>query len=290
MIDLHCHVLPGIDDGPSTLEGSLALARAAQAAGIDTLVATPHVSSHYPNDPDTIARLVDELNAHLLEQEVSLEVLPGAELAITHIPQIEPSQLSRLGLGGGRWLLVEPPFAPIVPGLEGMLLALLEQGHSVVLAHPERCAAFHRDPRMLETLVDAGALLSITAGSLAGRFGEQARRFALELARKGMIHNVTSDAHDSVKRPPGMTEGIGRARLAPLADWLTEEVPAAILRGEQIPPRPATRLANGPAWRAWLHRRQHVSASNELRHSDDHSDQNEQHNRHLQPDPRRRHR
>jgi protein-tyrosine phosphatase len=258
MIDLHCHVLPGIDDGPATIEGSLALARAAAAAGTRVLLATPHVSWSYPaNDADTIAALVDELNARLEAEEIALEVRAGAELAITRLIEIAPAELARLSLGGSPWLLVEPPFAPTITGLDSILLDLQRQGHRILLAHPERCHAFHRDPQMLESLVRAGVLTSITAGSLVGRFGNQVRRFALSLARDGLIHNVASDAHDSVHRPPGTAAELREAGLEPLADWLTEQVPAAILAGRaEIPPRPAVELPGiAPARRRWRRRR-----------------------------------
>jgi hypothetical protein len=103
---------------------------------------------------------------------------------------------------------------PLVADHDQAGLALLgdvetERGHGVLLAHPERCPAFHRDPRMLGSLVRAGMLTSITAGPLVGRFGGEVRRFALELAQSGMVHNVASDAHDGVKRPPGRDGGPG---------------------------------------------------------------------------------
>ncbi|MFI4978134.1 MAG: tyrosine-protein phosphatase [Solirubrobacterales bacterium] len=257
MIDLHCHVLPGIDDGPDSIEGSLALARAAAAAGTRTLVATPHVSYNYPNDAATIARLVDELNGRLAADAVTLEVRPGAEIAMTRLADIEPEELSRLGLGTGRWLLVEPPFTPVATGLDSVLLDLQRRGHRILLAHPERCHAFHRDPGMLAALVRSGVLTSITAGSLVGRFGGEVRRFALELMRDGLVHNVASDAHDHAQRPPGMAAELQQAGLAPLTDWLTREVPAAILNDREIPPRPAGAMADiETRRRPWWRRRQ----------------------------------
>jgi protein-tyrosine phosphatase len=251
VIDLHCHVLPGIDDGPATIEGSIALARAAAAGGTRVLVATPHVNWRYRNDPETIARLVGELNERLVTEGVltadgtPLQVRPGAEIASTAIAELKPTQLERLGLGGGPWLLVEPPFAPVAANLDAILLELLHGGHRVVLAHPERCPAFHRDPQMLERVVRAGILTSVTAGSLVGSFGGEARRFALALAREGMLHNVASDAHDDTNRPPTIAAELEQAELAPLARWLTHEVPAAILDGGEIPPRPAVALPDG---------------------------------------------
>jgi protein-tyrosine phosphatase len=256
VIDLHCHVLPGIDDGPETIEGSVALARAAAAAGTRTLVATPHVSSRYHNDAATIAQLVDELNVRLASEGVPLEVLPGAEIAIASVVEIESRQLPRLGLGGGQWLLMEPPFTPIVTGLENILSSLQREGHRILLAHPERCPAFHRDPAMLESLVASGVITSITAGSLVGRFGGEVRRFAVGLVRDGMVHNVASDAHDPTQRPPGMAAELEHAGLGPLAEWLTGMVPTAILSGEEIPPRPAGALDGARrGLRAWHRRR-----------------------------------
>jgi protein-tyrosine phosphatase len=256
MIDLHSHVLPGIDDGPETIEDSIALARAAVAAGTHTIVATPHVSWTYPNDAEEIAELVDRLNARLDAEEVELEVLAGAELAMTRLVDIRAEELSRLSLGSGPWLLVEPPFAAAVTGLDALVFDLQRQGHRVLIAHPERCPAFHRDPGMLREFVGEGILTSITAGSLVGRFGGEVRRFALTLAREGLIHNVASDTHDTVNRPPGVTAELRAAGLEPLAGWLTEQVPAAILSGAEIPPRPEVELPDlEPARAPWWRRR-----------------------------------
>jgi protein-tyrosine phosphatase len=255
VIDLHSHVLPGIDDGPADIEGSLALARAAVDQGTGTLVATPHVSSRYPNDADTIAGL-SQLVAERLEAEgIALELLAGAEIAVTRVAEIEPSQLHRLGLGGGPWLLVEPPFTSVVAGLDSIVRDLLRRGHRVLLAHPERCPAFRRDPRMLESLVRDGVLTSITAGSLTGRFGSEVRRFAQRLMEAEVVHNVASDAHDDTGRPPSIAEELQAARVGPLGDWLTEEVPAAILAGDEIPPRPSLTMAAGRPRRWSWHRR-----------------------------------
>lgn len=253
VIDLHCHVLPGIDDGPATIEGSLALASAAAEAGTRVLVATPHVSRRYPNEPATIARLVGEVNERVAQAGLPIEVRAGAEIATSRAAALAPGELSRLRLGDGHWLLIEPSFTRGLSELDALVRALHADGHGVVLAHPERCMAFHRDPLTLQSLVSRGALASITAGSLVGRFGEHVRRFALRLVRDGLVHNVASDAHDRERRPPGALEEIAQAGLQPLAAWLTEEVPAAILAGAEIPQRPRAALA-GTARRWWRRR------------------------------------
>jgi protein-tyrosine phosphatase len=255
VIDLHCHVLPGIDDGPRTIEESVALARAAERAGIETIVATPHVSSRYRNRADGIARLVAELNERLRQEGVAVEIRPGAEIALTAISELEAGELSRLALGGGEWLLVEPPFTPVAPGLEGAIVDLRHAGRRLVLAHPERCPAFQREPRMLRSLASAGVLMSITAGSLSGRFGNDVKRFAHELVREGLVHNVASDAHDLKGRPPGIADDLSRAKLSNMTAWLAEEVPRAILSGGEIPPAPEP-PAEPPRGRlaSWLRR------------------------------------
>jgi protein-tyrosine phosphatase len=242
VIDLHSHVLPGIDDGPETIEGSLALARAAAAAGTQTLLATPHVSWRYPNDANTIAPLVEDLNARLAAEGTPLQICSGAEIAVTRAGEIEPAQLARLSLGASPWLLIECPFTPVATGMDALVLDIQRQGHRVLLAHPERCPAFHRNRHALQALVRGGALTSITAGSLVGRFGGEVRRFALELIREELVHNVASDAHDATRRPPGMAAELSEAGLDSLSEWLTQQVPAAILDGEEIPPRPQVTL------------------------------------------------
>jgi protein-tyrosine phosphatase len=257
---MHCHVLPGIDDGPGTIDGSLALARAAAAAGTSTLVATPHVSWRYPNSAETIARLVDELNVRLEAEGAAIRVCRGAEVAMTLALDLSAEQLSPLHIGGGPWLLLEPTLIQPLTGLDTIVSELQSAGHGILLAHPERCVGFHRDPFLLEALVNTGVLTSITSGSLVGRFGAHVRRFALRLARDGLVHNVASDAHDHIRRPPGIARELERSGLGPLADWLTSAVPTAILNGEEVPSRPIDVAVSFPTERQPWWRRRRESA------------------------------
>jgi len=253
MIDLHVHILPGIDDGPRTSDAAVALARAAVDAGTSTIVATPHVSWAYPTDAGAIDRVADDLRVRLRETGTPAELICGAEIAMTRVGSIGAHELGRLAIGRGPWLLMETPFTPSWGDLAGVVERLQLAGHRVLLAHPERCLAFRRDPAALEELVGTGVLTSITAGSLVGAFGEEVRMFALALVRGGLAHNVASDAHDLVRRPPRVLENLRAAGLEPLANWLTVAVPRAILSGDEIPPRPSVQLAgvddNRAAWR-----------------------------------------
>lgn len=253
VIDLHCHVLPGIDDGPRTIEDSLSLARAAVSAGIHTIVATPHVSREYPNDARTIAGLVDDVGSRIADADLPLELRPGAEIAMTKVNDLTQEELLGLALGGGPWLLIECPFTSLAAGFDVLLLRLQSHGHRVVLAHPERSPLFHSDPEMLGSLVRGGVLTSITAGSLVGRFGGQVQRFTRRLAQEELIHNVASDAHSHEGRAPGIRPELERSGLGQLAGWLTEDVPGAILAGDRIPSRPvgvaSPRKARSMWWR-----------------------------------------
>jgi protein-tyrosine phosphatase len=251
VIDLHCHVLPGIDDGPKGIEGSLALARAASAAGIRTIVATPHVSPRYPNEPATIARLAAELGERLAVEGIDLEIRPGAEIALVWAVELDAAQLARLTLGGGPWLLVEPPFSPSASGIDAMMLEVARSGHPIVIAHPERCPAFQRDRSVLESLVRSGMITSITAGSLLGHFGAAVRAFALELLREGLIHDIASDAHDHIDRPPGTMAELDSAGLQSVVPSLTSRIPAAVIAGGEIPPAPRLELPEPRRARSW---------------------------------------
>lgn len=243
MIDLHCHVLPGVDDGPADMGESVALARVAAGVGIDTLVATPHVSFDIRTRPTDVARRVAAVNQRLAEEEIAVEVCSGGEVAIAYGLRLADEELTALHLGGGPWLLAESPLERAAPGLDRALRTLAGRGHRLVLAHPERSPAMRRDPALLRSLVDEGMLSSITASSLTGRFGVEVREFALHLLEEGLVHNVTSDAHHAVRRPPGLRDALlATAEELPgldaQIDWLTNDVPAAVLAGTPIPARP----------------------------------------------------
>jgi protein-tyrosine phosphatase len=243
VIDLHSHILPGLDDGPATMEGSLELARVAVAAGKQTILATPHVNADQSIGPARIAVALAELRAALAEAEIPLEVLPGGEIAIWRLVDLDDETLRALALGGGPYLLVESPFSPVVGDFEPMVLDLHRRGHRVLLAHPERCPAFQKSPARLEGLVDAGALVQLTAGSMTGAFGPTVRRFTTALLREGHAHVIASDAHDTDRRAPGLRAGfVALERELPgldqQAEWFTQLVPRALLDGAPVPPRP----------------------------------------------------
>jgi len=241
VIDLHCHILPGIDDGPADLAGSLELARAAVAAGTTAVVATPHVSWDYPATSSAlIAHGVDELRAALERERIALRVHTGGEIAMTRAAELGEAELRALRLGGpgGSHLLVECPLSPVTVGFEQLLGLLRSRGHEIVLAHPERCPGFQRDPAAYERLIGQGMLGQVTAGSLVGRFGRTVQQLGDRLVREGLAQVVASDAHSADRRRPSIGAELVEAGYGEQADWLARAAPDAVLAGTPLPPPP----------------------------------------------------
>jgi protein-tyrosine phosphatase len=245
VIDLHCHLLPGVDDGPATPVDAVALARAFVAAGITRVAATPHVAPEYPNTAEVIDAAWLGLVTELGRERVPLEVVAGAELDLLHVQALSDEELGRLRLGAHGPLLVECPFSPLVPHFESLVVGLLDAGHRVLLAHPERSPAFLRDPELLRRLVGAGAMSSLTGASFGGRFGRTAQQYACWAVDEALAHDLATDAHDLSRRPPVLDSPLEAAGYGWATEWLTREAPAAILAGDALPDRPATPAAGG---------------------------------------------
>jgi protein-tyrosine phosphatase len=238
MIDLHSHILRGIDDGARSLADSLDIARAAVADGITVIVGTPHVRDDWPTDAGVMERRVAELRAELEQAGIALDVRTGGEIAIEWLAKLPAGELRRFGLGGTRYLLVETPYYGWPLGLPDALFALRAQGLSPVLAHPERNAEVQAHPERLEQLVEAGVLVQVTAASVDGRIGKRAQECGLSLVQHGLAHLLASDAHHASVRAVGMSAAAKSVGGGPLGQWLTWDVPAAILGDAEIPPRP----------------------------------------------------
>jgi protein-tyrosine phosphatase len=239
MIDLHSHVLPGVDDGADSLEQSLEILAAAAEDGIARIAATPHVRDDYPTAPETMERGVAELNRAARDAGVAVEVLTGGELDLAHAARLDDSSLARFGLGGNpRLLLLECPYRGWPLDLRDLVFRLGTRGFSVVFAHPERSADVQGNPELLRPLVDAGALVQLTAGSVDGTLGAQPRRTSRALLDAGLAHLVASDAHAPEVRAVGLAKACASLNDAALARWLTTDVPASIVTGAPVPERP----------------------------------------------------
>jgi len=243
VIDLHTHILPGLDDGPANLDFSLALARAMETAGIGVAAATPHIRSDHAVDPLELGERVESFNARLREEGLDLRVVPGGEVDLDRALTLDDAELDAVCLDRGRFLLVESPHYGVADSLERGLDELCGRGVRPILAHPERSRVFLADPERLERVIEGGALCSVTAASLAGGFGRGPRRLAARLLRSGVVHDVASDAHDHIFRPPNLLEGFtAMDELLPgisdQAEWFTRIAPEAILEGRDPGPPP----------------------------------------------------
>jgi protein-tyrosine phosphatase len=244
MIDLHAHVLPGIDDGPPTVDDSLEMARAAIAAGTQAIATTSHIHHAFPLEPEDIVNARAKLAERLAAEGIALELLGGGEIDPARLPALDDDALRALALGGGPYVLLECPFAPVGAGLELMVGDLQRRGFGVLLAHPERSPSFQRDLGLLSALVERGALAQITTGSLAGGFGDVPRRAALAMLQQGLVHVLASDAHDAYRRGPDL-RAHGDALDPDQHEWMTMTAPAAIVAGTPLPQRPPLPRARG---------------------------------------------
>jgi protein-tyrosine phosphatase len=241
MIDLHSHPLPGIDDGPASTSESLAMLRAAAAGGTRIMVATPHVSGGYPGTrAEGVAAGVRLLQLEADADGIDIRLVAGAELELLHREMLLDADMPGLRIGDSPYTLVELPFSALPPFAE-TLLDMYTDVQPALLAHPERCMAFHKDPDLLGRLVGRGMLVQVTAASIAGSYGPVVQRSAWSMLEQGLVHVIASDAHDAVRRPPALREPLEDAGLGDLVATLCEDGPAAILAGERPDPAPPAR-------------------------------------------------
>jgi protein-tyrosine phosphatase len=238
VIDLHCHILPGIDDGARDLGDAVAMARQAAGDGVRVVCATPHIRHDHDVRIHEIADRVAELNEQLGQRDVEVRVEPAGELAETAVDGLSLEELDAISLGeGGRWLLVEPAPGPIGDSLVRAVALLRERGFRSVIAHPERHPTEDMRERLV-ALVSEGALIQVTAAHLESG---PASAWMLELAGGGLVHLLGSDAHSSHGgRRATLSGGVAALATVPsLAghlDWIARDAPAAMLRGEDVEP------------------------------------------------------
>jgi protein-tyrosine phosphatase len=238
-VDIHCHLLPGIDDGASSLDESLAMARMAVEDGIGTIVATPHQLGNFSeNRGEEIRRRVAELQTSLVEHDIPLTLLAGADV------RIESGMLDGLRSGDvvsladrRKHVLLELPHELYMP-LEPLLVELGRRHMVGVLSHPERNMGLIQQPELLGPLVDRGCLMQVTAGSLCGTMGPKSQKLAEQMVGDGLVHFVATDAHGIRSRRPLLQRAFDRVRE------LTDEEtavdlccrnPACVAAGRDVP-------------------------------------------------------
>jgi protein-tyrosine phosphatase len=235
VIDLHCHILPALDDGSRDLDDSVAMARQAAADGIEAVCATPHIRHDHDVRIEELEGRIEALSARLAAEGVPVAILPGGEVAETAVEGLAAEELTRVALGRGSWILLEPAPGPLGESLLRRVAHLAERGHRALIAHPER----HLSADMLEriaALIAAGALVQATADFF---LHEETAAGMLTLVEAGLVHVLGSDAHTTIAGRPlrlgPAFERLGAVdSLAPRLEWMAETAPRAIVEGDPL--------------------------------------------------------
>jgi len=245
-VDVHCHCLPGLDDGPATMEQALDLCRALVDDGVTTVIATPHQLGRFDGQvaSDDIRKAVDDLGKALAAEGVPLSVVPGADVRVDErIPSLLRGDRILTLADDGRYLLLELPheaFLDVRPLLE----ELVSRGITPILSHPERNRFLLQRPEIALSWAERGALLQVTAAGLLGDFGPAAERASWQWLRLGAVALVASDAHDTDGRRPRVSDAIdaiARRLGTPAAFRLCMLNPVRVLAGKGIPAFSGTR-------------------------------------------------
>lgn len=210
MIDIHCHILPGIDDGARNLEDSIQMAKAAVKEGIHTIIATPHHNNgYYENTKQRILKKVEELNLSLKKESIPLNVLPGQEPRIYGeiLEDYNKDQILTL-CNRGKYLFVELPSNHVPRYTEQLLFDIQMNGLTPIIVHPERNQEIIEQPDLLYQFVKKGALTQVTASSIAGHFGKNIKKFSMQLIEANLTHFIASDAHDVSNRTFRINEAL----------------------------------------------------------------------------------
>jgi protein-tyrosine phosphatase len=208
LIDLHSHILPGIDDGAPDLGVSIGMARALVADGVSMLACTPHIlPGLYHNTGPQIRRAVQELQNVLDREGIELKLIPGADnhMVPDFVTGLQAGRL--LTLGDTRYVLVEPPHHSEPPNIENFFFNILAAGYVPILTHPERLTWVSTRYDTIKRLAEGGAWMQITSGSVTGAFGRTAQYWAERMLDEGCVHILATDAHDCEKRPPRLSRG-----------------------------------------------------------------------------------
>jgi len=246
MIDLHCHILPGLDDGPITMEDSINMARAAVDNGIHTIVASPHhQNGRYNTDRKEILEKVKELNSVLKEKDIPLTILPGQEIRLYGelIQDFEHNRIVSIN-DGRRYLLCELPSSHI-PHFTNRLFFEMQANRIIpILVHPERNKVLLNEPNILFEIVQKGILTQLTASSIIGKFGKKIQNFAFRCIEANWVHIIASDAHNTNNRNFELIEAyeIIREKFGIETEFQMRENTQSILNGDVLYPEEPLKL------------------------------------------------
>lgn len=263
MVDLHHHLLWGLDDGSPDLPTSLEMARMAQADGITHVVVTPHASDRYSFDPALVAARRAELADALSQQAIPLHLGLGCDFHLNYDNIQDAFQRPRrYTVNGTEYLLIELPDYSLPPNLLQTFYDLRVAGMTPILTHPERNPTLQKEPWRLTEWIEGGLLTQVTAGSITGAMGRPARRMALDLLGKRQVHFISTDAHNLTTRPPRMRSAYRAIslRFSPAyAEQLCVSNPLAVFYGHPLPEQdaplqapPGERGSEPSWWQRWF--------------------------------------
>ncbi|KIL35372.1 protein tyrosine phosphatase [Cohnella kolymensis] len=220
MIDIHTHILPGLDDGADSTQDAVQMARAAWDEGITTIIATPHhANGAYMNPADKVITQVELLNERLLAEGIPIKVLPGQEIRVHNDLLDAWSRRELLTLASTDYMLIELPGHSIPKSITSLIHELAVVGIQPIIAHPERNIEIINNPNILAELIEAGAWTQVTTHSLLGGFGARVQKTAWSLCKKGLIHLVSSDAHHVSRRGFRLKEAYERISTEIGTEW-----------------------------------------------------------------------
>lgn len=246
MIDIHCHILPGLDDGPENFQGTLEMCRMVVDCGITSVFATPHLyNSLFSTDRASILDVYAQTREALESEGVTLDLYLGADLHL--VPDLGEKILKNqaLTLNNSRYFLLELPSTILPPNLNQVVQKMISSSFVPIITHPERNPVILKREEILFDLLEQGALCQITAMSLTGEFGQDCERFACRMIEAGAVHFIASDAHSTGWRKPDLSPAVSVAEQiigAEDARRLVKDYPEAILSGRGIDPIPVKRL------------------------------------------------
>ena len=236
MIDLHSHILHGIDDGAIDIRTALDMARWAAEDGVEVMACTPHfLPGVYEPEPADVIERVAELNERLMDEGIDLVVVTGCEAHVQPdmVALLESRQI--LPIHTGRYVLCEAPPAVLPPHMDHLFASMLAAGYKPILAHVERYRWVERAMPWIRRMSESGVLMQVTAGSFFGDYGRLAQDWSMRFLEEGLVDLVASDAHDLVRRPPGLSKAwnlIRSERGEDEARLIFKELPEQILLGE----------------------------------------------------------
>lgn len=240
MIDLHCHILPGMDDGAESMDESLAMCRQASQDGIHTVVATPHtLDGVYLNPIFKVMEQISVLNEVLSGHDIRIRILPGSDVHLCRDlwRYVESGEAGTIN-NDKKYLLLELPMQSIPPGVKDEIFNLKVRGMTPIITHPERNLVIQKDSSVLCEAIGLGALSQMTASSITGRFGGAVKQCAETLLKRRMVHIIASDAHSSDRRPPVLSQSVEAASQilgnADEAEQMVVDAPERVVSGQAL--------------------------------------------------------